>query len=198
MNNTMNSLPDQVVVTTDARAFARRRNAQRGVVIGALALAVALAVLSITTERWGTLAISGAFVVGAAIMFSQMSRERRLAAVERPLVLDRAGFDLVQRGQQLRFSWSEVEDMMPRQQGGLWFNHWWDLVFVLAPQAQATVMTSPTVSERLLTWKAGSVAFRHPAPSPDVATVAALIQTYWAAANGVELEQPTTDQRTAP
>lgn len=188
-------LPDQFVVTTDSRAFTRRRNTQLGFVVAALVGAVVFAVLPLTVGA--RLALGGGLAVGAAILFfGQVSRERRQAAVERPLVLDRAGFELVQRGQRLRFSWSQVQDLVPQQQGGLWFNRWWDLVFVLTPQAQAVLATSPTVADRLLTWNAGSVAFRHPAPSPDVAAVASLIQRYWAAANGLEL--PTTDPRTAP
>lgn len=43
----MAELPDQIVVTTDAHAFARRRNTQRGFVIGALVVAVVLVVLPI-------------------------------------------------------------------------------------------------------------------------------------------------------
>jgi hypothetical protein len=141
----------------------------------------------------GPYILSGGFALGAAILFfGQVSRERRLVAVERPLVLDRAGVELVQRGQRLRFAWSQVEDLVPQEQGGLWFNRWVDLVFVLTPQARAMVTTSPTVADRLLTWKAGAVAFRHPAPSPDVATVTSLIQQYWTAANGLEPEQPPT------
>ncbi|MCL2090050.1 MAG: hypothetical protein FWH11_02300 [Micrococcales bacterium] len=195
MNNVMEPLPDQVVVTTDAHAFARRRNTQLGIVFVTLAAAVVLAVVLDTVE--GRIIMGSALALGAAILFfGQVSRERRLAAVERPLVLDRAGFDLVLRGQQLRFSWSQLQDLTCQQQGGLWFNHWWDLVFVLTPQARASVTTSPTIADRMLMWNAGAVRFSHPAPSPDVVTVDWLIRRYWAAANGLDFS--TADPKETP
>lgn len=184
-------LPDRIVVETDVQAFAQRRRMQFAV-IGVLLVAV-LVLAFLPVAVGAKLAVGAGVLIGCPILyFGQMNRERELADVDAPLVLDRAGFEIVNRGERLRFTWDQVVDLVPRQQGGLWFNRWVDLVFVLTPQAQATVTTSPTLGDRLLTWNAGQVAFRHPAPSPDTMQVARLIATYWAQATGATLPDPIT------
>lgn len=188
-------LPDRIMVETDVQAFAQRRRMQF-TVIGVLLVAVLFMLLAAAVsflEMGFAIAMSGAVLIGCSVLyFGQMRRERGLAAVDAPLVLDRAGFEIVNRGERLHFTWDQVENFVPQEQGGLWFNRWVDLVFTLTPQAQATVTTSPTVADRLLTWKAGEIAFRHPSPVPDFERLDELILAYWVQATGATLPDPIT------
>lgn len=182
----MNQLPTEVVVTTDERRLASRRKGL--LIVGVVALCVSVGIWLVPVPVGLKIALSVGLPFGALVVLAwQRPYELRLARTsESPLILQGDKFRIYHQGQYSWIRWQDVADLGVREQGGLWFNKWYDLVFVLDQSAPSPNVPGwkPLMSDRLLTYGAKAVALRHTAPSPSIEELLPMVQAYWTQSKG--------------